>query len=42
MQDNKNTNTPTKVTYGQNYGVLPTPTKDGYIFDGWYKKEIQK
>ena len=33
-----NTSTPTKeVTYGQNYGELPTPTRDGYVFDGWYK-----
>ena len=24
------------VTYGQPYGTLPTPTRDGYIFDGWY------
>ena len=33
-----NTSTPTKeVTYGQNYGELLTPTRDGYIFDGWYK-----
>ena len=24
------------VTYTEGYGVLPTPTKRGYIFDGWY------
>ncbi len=24
------------VYYGSNYGVLPTPTRSGYIFDGWY------
>lgn len=24
------------VTFGQPYGVLPTPTKNGYDFDGWY------
>ena len=25
-----------KVTQGSNYGSLPTPTKTGYVFDGWY------
>lgn len=25
-----------KVTYGSPYGSLPTPTKTGYTFDGWY------
>ena len=25
-----------QVTYGQNYGTLPTPTRPGYTFDGWY------
>ena len=24
------------VTYGQAYGALPTPTRSGYIFDGWW------
>ena len=24
------------VTYGEKYGTLPTPTKEGYTFDGWY------
>ena len=24
------------VTYGQAYGALPTPTRSGYTFDGWY------
>ena len=24
------------VTYGSTYGELPTPTRDGYIFDGWF------
>lgn len=24
------------VYYGQNYGNLPTPTRDNYTFDGWY------
>lgn len=24
------------VTYTEGYGILPTPTKRGYIFDGWY------
>lgn len=25
-----------KVQYGQSYGTLPTPSKAGYIFQGWY------
>ncbi len=28
--------TPIGVTYGGIYGNLPTPTRDGYTFDGWY------
>lgn len=24
------------VTYNNTYGTLPTPTKDGYTFSGWY------
>ncbi|MCR4615410.1 MAG: bacterial Ig-like domain-containing protein, partial [Clostridiales bacterium] len=24
------------VTYGSTYGSLPTPTRTGYTFDGWY------
>lgn len=33
-------NTPTKeVTYNQTYGDLPTPTKDGYNFIGWFTDE---
>ncbi len=24
------------VTYGSTYGTLPTPTKSGYTFNGWY------
>ncbi len=24
------------VTYGETYGDLPTPKRDGYIFKGWY------
>lgn len=24
------------ITYGENYGSLPTPTKTGYTFTGWY------
>ena len=30
------------VTYGEKYGELPTPTKDGYEFDGWYKEDGTK
>ncbi|MBP3284726.1 MAG: InlB B-repeat-containing protein [Clostridia bacterium] len=25
-----------EVTFGQPYGELPTPTKEEYVFDGWY------
>lgn len=25
-----------RVTKGKTYGSLPTPTRDGYTFDGWY------
>jgi len=28
-------NTPKDVTVGKTYGALPTPTRDGYYFDGW-------
>lgn len=24
------------VTHGGTYGDLPTPTRTGYVFDGWY------
>ena len=27
------------VTYGSTYGTLPTPTLEGYDFDGWYTSE---
>ena len=30
----------TAVTIGKPYGTLPTPTRTGYSFDGWYTKEI--
>ena len=35
---NGGTVSPTSVKryYGAQYGTLPTPTRDGYIFDGWY------
>jgi uncharacterized repeat protein (TIGR02543 family) len=23
------------VTFGEKYGTLPTPEKDGHVFDGW-------
>ena len=32
----QNTITTKEVSYGQTYGTLPTPTKAGYTFDGWY------
>ena len=25
-----------KITYNKNYGTLPTPTRSGYTFNGWY------
>ena len=25
-----------QVTYNSTYGTLPTPTRDGYTFEGWY------
>ena len=25
-----------QVTYGSTYGTLPTPTRSGYLFDGWF------
>ena len=28
------------VTYGQSYGELPTPTKQGYTFKGWNGKNL--
>ena len=27
------------VTYGQKVGTLPVPTKEGYVFDGWYSEK---
>ena len=29
-----------QVTYSYAYGELPTPTRDGYEFDGWYGKNL--
>ena len=29
----------TAVTIGKTYGTLPTPTRTGYSFDGWYTKK---
>ena len=29
---------PIYVTKGKTYGTLPTPTRNGYKFDGWYTK----
>ncbi|MBQ3340765.1 MAG: leucine-rich repeat protein [Kiritimatiellae bacterium] len=28
------------VTYGSTYGTLPTPTRDGYVFAGWYTASV--
>lgn len=32
----QNSTTTKEVTYGEKYGTLPTPTKYGYTFDGWF------
>ncbi len=29
-------NSTKRVRYGKTYGYLPTPTRDGYDFEGWY------
>ena len=29
------------VTYGETYGTLPVPTRDGYIFLGWYNENYK-
>lgn len=26
------------ITYGGTYGALPTPVRDGYVFEGWYSE----
>ena len=41
LDANNGTVTPTsiEVTYNNNYGTLPTPTRTGYTFDGWYYNE---
>jgi uncharacterized repeat protein (TIGR02543 family) len=33
------TETSKTVTYASTYGTLPTPTRSGYTFDGWYTAE---
>ena len=35
VYNNGSANTTKEVTYGSTYGELPTPEKDGYIFNGW-------
>jgi len=27
------------ISYGSSYGELPTPTREGYVFKGWYTEE---
>lgn len=27
-----------EITYGASYGIMPIPTREGYIFDGWYTR----
>ena len=38
---NEGTVTPAEqtVTYGSHYGELPTPTREGYTFEGWFTKK---
>ena len=36
-----NTKASKTVTYDTTYGDLPTPTREGYIFDGWYAGETK-
>lgn len=31
---------PLIISYGDSCGELPIPEKDGFIFDGWYTKEV--
>ena len=28
-----------KIKYGDNYGELPTPIREGYVFEGWYTED---
>lgn len=35
-----NTDVSKTVTYGENYGTLPAPTKTGYTFAGWNGKNL--
>ena len=36
VSPNAETPSPINVTYGEMYGNLPTPSKRGYLFSGWY------
>ena len=41
LQGYGNASTATKqVTYGEAYGTLPTPTREGYTFKGWNGKNL--
>ena len=31
-----------EITYGETYGTLPTPTRNGYEFEGWYDNKGNK
>lgn len=33
---------PVEIIQGDAYGTLPSPRKNGYLFDGWYTQEGQK
>ena len=37
--NSENTIEPIEVTYNETYGTLPVPTKENYIFEGWYLEQ---
>ena len=41
FKDNEETIGTKEVTYGEKYGELPTPTKEGYTFEGWFDQDTK-
>lgn len=37
--DEENSVKEKEVVVGENYGTLPTPIREGYIFEGWYTEK---